>query len=197
MTLYWLQTLGIVAFAASGALAGRRDGFDIVGCLACALMVGLGGGTLRDLLLGRLPVFWIHDETFLIAGLVGGALGLGVSRWRLPSPPFFVWLEAFGLGLFAVAGAQITLVSGAGPISAVLLGVMTAAAGSVLRQIACGSVPTIFKPGILEATAAALGCIAFLMVSRANAPELIDFALGVLVAAGTRIVAVRRQIRLP
>lgn len=193
----WLQLLGVLAFAASGALAGRREQLDLVGCSFCGLLTALGGGTLRDLTLGRTPVFWIADEHYLFAALAGVIAGLALfGRWRLPGR-MVKTLDAFGLGLFTIAGAEIALGHRAGPVPAVLLGVFTALFGGVLREVACGRVPSLFQPGPLNASAGALGCAAFLLLGAAGVDRAAAAVIGTALIIALRLYALAHDVRLP
>jgi len=197
MLILWLQLLGVLAFGAGGALAGRRQQLDLVGCLFSGLLTALGGGTLRDLMLGRTPVFWLRNEHYLFAALGGVVAGLALfGRRRFPGR-LVAPLDAIGLGMFAIAGAEIALGYHTGPVPAILLGVFTALFGGVLRDVACGRLPTLFQPGPLNASAAAFGCALFLALGAGGAPRPLAAITGAVVIIALRLWALKRNIRLP
>lgn len=128
-----------------------------------AAVTGFGGGTLRDLLLGRTPVFWLRAPE-LLALCAGVALLVFVFAPRLESRfRALLWADAVGMALYAVLGAEIALLAGASPWAAVLLGVITATAGGILRDIICNEVPLILRREIYV-TAAAAGAAVFVVL---------------------------------
>ena len=183
-----------VVFAAVYAvgLAGRH-GMDPVGTLATAVMVSFGGGTVRDLLLDRHPLFWIEREHYV-------AVVLGIALLGILAPRRVLWLErwgtvpdALGLGLFAVAGTVIAQKEGAGPLVSALLGVVTGTFGGVIGDVICNRVPSLFRPAPLYATCAFVGAWCWLIPVRLGAdPQLVQpFAVAAVVLL--RLTAVRRD----
>ena len=159
-TLRWLDLAGVAVFAASGALVASRKQMDAVGFVVIAAVTGFGGGTLRDLLLGRTPVFWLRaPELMAVAALVAVLVFFLAhrveNRFRV-----LLWCDAVGLALYAVLGAEIALLAGADPWAAVLLGVVTASFGGILRDVVCNEVPLILRREIYL-TAAAIGAATF------------------------------------
>jgi uncharacterized membrane protein YeiH len=196
LALRLLDWLGISAFAASGALVASRKQMDAVGFVLIAAVTGFGGGTLRDLLLGRTPVFWL-ERPELLAIAAGAALlvfftaHLVESRFRA-----LVWVDAAGMALFAVVGAEIALVAGADPWAAVLLGVVTATAGGILRDVICNELPLILRREIYI-TAAAAGAAAYVVLRLAPLPRDAAILSGLLLAFGIRAAAILRGWSLP
>lgn len=157
MLLLVLDLLGIAVFAISGALVAVRQRLDIVGLLALATVTGLGGGWMRDVLIGDVPPAGLADWRYL---LVPAVAALAVFWWH----PGFARrnrsinvLDAFGLGLFCVAGTLKAVEAGLGPAPAALLGVVTATGGGVLRDVLSGRVPAILSRGELYAVPAMVG----------------------------------------
>lgn len=166
MLLRWADPVAIAVFAASGALVASRKGLDAVGFILIAAVTGFGGGTVRDLLLGRTPVFWLRaPELLAICAAVGVLLFFFAhrveSRFRA-----LLWADAVGLALYAVVGAETALIAGADPWAAVLLGTVTATFGGILRDILCNELPLILRREIY-ATAAAAGAALF-VAARVN-----------------------------
>lgn len=195
-TLRWLDMAGIAVFAASGALVASRKQMDAVGFVLIACVTGFGGGTVRDLLLGRTPVFWLRAPE-LIA--IAAAVALLVfflahrveSRFRV-----LLWADALGLALYAVLGAEIALLAGADPWAAVLLGVMTASFGGILRDVICNEVPLILRREIYL-TAAAAGAAVFVLLRVEGVWREPAFLAGALTCFLIRAAALARGWSLP
>ncbi|HEY7386606.1 MAG TPA: trimeric intracellular cation channel family protein [Beijerinckiaceae bacterium] len=180
-----LDWLGVVAFAITGSLVASRKQMDIVGFTFLGIATGIGGGTLRDVLLGA-PVFWVHEPAYLVtcvlvSSIVFFTAHIPQSRYRS-----LLWLDAIGLALFAVAGAEKALHAGAGGIVAVAMGVITATFGGIMRDILGGESPVILRREIY-ASAALAGAVIFTSSMAVGAPRELavgaGFAIGLLVRA--------------
>jgi uncharacterized membrane protein YeiH len=190
-----LDWLGIIAFAVTGALVASRKQMDVVGFVVLGTVTGIGGGTLRDVLLG-LPVFWVREPAYLIACalasvLVFFAAHIPQSRYR-----YLLWLDAVGLALFAVSGAEKAAQAGADPIVAVTMGVMTATFGGIVRDLLGGESPVILSREIY-ASAALAGAAILVVLTAAGAPR--EWAVGSGFASGLliRAAALRYGWSLP
>lgn len=162
--VFWLDLLGVAVFAASGALTASRKQLDIVGFALLAAVTGIGGGTLRDLLIGRLPVFWVKEPAYIavttaVAVLVFFTAHRLESRFRV-----LLWLDAMGLALFCALGAETALLWGVPASVAVLMGTMTATFGGLIRDIVCAEVPLVLRREIYV-TAAAMGSLTFVLLA--------------------------------
>ncbi|WP_232628729.1 trimeric intracellular cation channel family protein [Methylobacterium sp. Leaf118] len=191
-TLDWL---GLIVFTITGALVASRKAMDFVGFAVLGTVTGVGGGTLRDLLLGA-PVFWTERPAYLLAGvLVSGAVffaaHLPQSRSRA-----LVRLDAIGLALFAVAGAERALQAGASGTVAVVMGVVTATFGGVIRDLLGGDSPVILSREIY-ASAAAAGAVTFVSLTALGAPREIALGTGFVVALLIRAASLRWGWTLP
>src|SRR5690606_23714104 len=122
--------------------AGRKS-LDLLGVLVISVVTAIGGGTLRDLLLDRHPIFWIDQPIYLIVISVAALLTLAYVRVRPPPGNSLLLADAFGLALFTVTGAQIAEGAGLSPIIIVIMGTMTGVAGGALRDVLCAEVPLI------------------------------------------------------
>ena len=180
-----LDWLGVVAFAITGSLVASRKQMDIVGFTLLGVVTGIGGGTLRDVLLGA-PVFWVREPAYLIAcvlvsGLVFFTAHIPQSRYR-----FLLWLDAIGLALFAVTGAEKASHAGADGTVAVAMGVITATFGGIIRDLLGGESPVILSREIY-ASAALAGAVIFTALVALGAPRELalgtGFAVGLLVRA--------------
>ena len=180
--IYWLELAGIVVFAVSGALEASRRQLDIVGFVLVGSITGIGGGTLRDLLLGRDPVYWVSEPHFLYLTSATSALVYFTahqieSRFRV-----LLWADAVGLALFSVTGAKVALAVGAPPAVAVLMGVMSATFGGLIRDVVCNATPLILRREIY-ATAAAAGAATFVALTLAGTPPVAATAVGFAIRA--------------
>lgn len=150
-----LDLAGVLVFALSGVLVASRKQMDVIGFALLATFTGLGGGTLRDVILDR-PVIWLQDASYLTVCAAAAVVGFFVAQHIQTRYRLLLWLDAIGLGAFAVLGAKIALESGAPVPAAVVLGVMTATFGGLVRDVVSGEEPLILKQEIY-ATAALLG----------------------------------------
>jgi uncharacterized membrane protein YeiH len=160
-----LDYLGVGMFAITGALAAARRRHDVVTFFAFAVMTGMGGGTLRDVLIG-VPVFWLHASGYLWICLAAGAIvwAVGERPW---SSRIFLWLDAGGLAAYAVLGSAKALATGVTPLVAVIMGVLTATFGGVLRDLFAGEVSVLLRREIYV-TAAAATAIVFVLLRLAQ-----------------------------
>lgn len=196
MAFYLLDLLGVAVFAISGALAAGRARLDLFGVVVIASITAIGGGTLRDVLLNRHPIFWIRDPIYVVVTALA-ALGTVayVRVLGLPSQALMV-ADALGLALFAMAGAQITESAGLSPLIVVLMGTITGVAGGVLRDLLTAQVPLILREDVY-ATAAIAGIALYLSLARIGMPRPWPFAAGLVAIAGLRLSAIRWKLRLP
>ncbi len=156
MLLHVLDLCGVAVFAISGVASARRVGMDIFGILVIAVITALGGGTLRDLLLGRHPVFWLDDAAYLAVISATVAATLVYVRWW-PTPTQLLYLaDTGGLALFTVGGTQAALALGTAWHAAIIMGMLSGCAGGILRDVLCGEVPYILRREVY-ATAALAG----------------------------------------
>jgi uncharacterized membrane protein YeiH len=185
-----LDYAGVAVFAATGALAASRKQLDLIGFGFLAAVTGIGGGTVRDLILGDAPVFWVQDPAYLVvcvgvAAMVYFTAHLVESRYRL-----LIWLDAIGLSVFAVMGASKGLTLTGSPIVALVTGMMTATFGGILRDLLSHEPSVLMRPEIYV-SAALLGAGVFVIASLLGAPLLASSAIGVVSAFVLRGGAIR------
>ena len=190
-----LDLASAAVFAVTGALVASRKQLDIVGFLWLGTVTGVGGGTVRDLLLG-LPVFWVRDATPIIACLLASALifftaHLVHSRYRL-----LVWLDAIGMALVTIAGTAKGLDAGAGAIVAVVMGVITAAVGGIIRDI-LGQEPSIILRREIYVTASLAGAVAYVVSARAGMSQTAAALAGGMIVFVIRGLAIALDVSLP
>jgi uncharacterized membrane protein YeiH len=136
---------GVAVFAASGALAAARRSLDPVGVLVLAIVTATGGGTLRDVLMDRHPIFWISSPWFIgVSALAAAVTWLWVRR--LPPPHRALqYADAIGLAFFSIAGARIAEAGGLAPFAATIMGAITGCAGGLIRDVLVAEVPLVFR----------------------------------------------------
>lgn len=194
--LYVLDLLGVAIFATSGALAGCSAGLDLLGILILASMTGIGGGTIRDLLLSKHPIFWIQDTAPLYT-IIGTTILTIAWVQVLPVPSNALLIaDALGLALFAISGAQVAEKLGCKPLVVILMGTLTGSGGGVVRDLLSDKIPMILHQDIY-ASAAIVGIAVYLLLRAAKVPTGPAFAAGFLVVAGTRLAAINFGLTLP
>jgi len=194
-----LEAVATLAFALSGLLAAARKKLDAVGVVVVAGLAAFGGGTLRDVLLDRRPFFWVEHANWIWALLLlclGAMLFLRRPHLALTERAM-QWPDAIGLGLFSAAGTQLALALGLPAIVAVLMGVITAVCGGVLRDIVCNEIPTAFHDHRPYALCAFAGGWVLVAAGQAGAGEELALGLAAATATGLRLLALLRDWRLP
>ena len=176
--LYWIDLFGVFVFAISGALAADRRGMDLFGFVAIALLPAIGGGTVRDIILGA-PVFWVQDTIYL--WLIGGAALLTFLAAPLLQrvERLLLWADAIGLSVFCVAGAAKSYALTGSAEVAVVMGVVTAVLGGIIRDVVCNELPLILRQDIY-ATAAFAGALAYVAAQALG----LDMELSLWLGAG-------------
>jgi uncharacterized membrane protein YeiH len=191
-----LDWLGVVVFAISGALAASRKQMDVVGFALLGTVTGIGGGTLRDLLLGQAPVFWVHQPAYLgVCVIVSSAVFFTAhiphSRYRV-----LLWFDALGLALFAVTGAERAVWAGAGSVVAIAMGVVTATFGGIIRDVLANESPVVLSREIYV-TAALAGATVFVILTAFDVGREGALGGGLLVGLLVRGVALHQGWSLP
>ncbi len=162
-----------------------------------AVVTAIGGGTLRDLLLGRLPVFWIREPEYLAVVALAATATVLFTRLRLPKENRLLAADALGLALFSVTGAQIAQTVTDAKLVVVLMGAVTATAGGMLRDVLLGDLPLILHGRELYATAAAAGAAAYVGLSAAGAGRPLAAGAGLLTTLLLRLLSLRYGLGLP
>jgi uncharacterized membrane protein YeiH len=196
MILYIAGLLGVAVFAISGALTAGRKNFDLLGVVVLAFATAVGGGTLRDLLLDQ-PIFWIRDTTYLYVVLGASAATLVYARFSKPPQMSLLIADALGLALFTIGGAQIAEAQGLPAIIVIFMGTMTGAMGGVIRDVLCGEVPILVRPGELYATTAIAGASVYLIMQALGVPVSTAAPIGMATVATFRIAAIVWKLSLP
>ncbi|WP_299929684.1 TRIC cation channel family protein [uncultured Nocardioides sp.] len=191
-----LDLTGIFFFAVAGALVAVRKNLDLFAALVLGGITGLGGGFIRDVLIGATPPAALTDWRYLLvpvfAGLLTFAFHPAVGRLERVVTLF----DAFGLAVFCVTGALKAVEFGLGPVPAALMGMVTGVGGGVIRDVLVGSVPVIFE-GVLYATPALAGAAVAVLLDRADLPFLVVAAAGFSTCLTWRLLALVRGWRAP
>ena len=194
--LYILDLIGTIAFAASGAWAGIRRGMDLFGVLVLGMVTAIGGGTLRDVLLGELPPFCLRNEVYLWLPVVVASIVFLCHRFlpKIENP--LLYLDAIGLGTFVVIGTGKAIALQTGPLGAVLMGVMTGTAGGVLRDILSNEIPLIMRREIY-ASACILGGTLLVVLQQLAVPHDLALLLSATSVIMLRVLAINFNWSLP
>lgn len=192
--LQWLDVAGIAVFAVSGALLAAEKRRDFVTFVFLATVTGVGGGTVRDLLIGA-PVFWVHENALLLV-----CIGAALAAWMLPFGVWkgraLLWCDALGLAAYATFGAAKGLAFGVAPLPAFAMGVITGCMGGIIRDVLAGE-PTILMRKELYVTAAALSAALLVGLTLAGVPGGLAGPVATLAGFALRAGAIARGWTLP
>lgn len=190
-----IEYLGTIAFAISGIRISARKNFDIYGAFVVGFVTAVGGGTTRDLLIGR-EVFWLNSPSFLICTFIGLLIVVVFKKYLIKLDYTFFIFDAIGLGLFTVVGIVTTLNAGYSMLLAIILGSITGSMGGVMRDVLINEVPLIFREDIY-ATACVFGGIVFAILYYLDVNNILIQILTILSITLLRIIVVKYKLRLP
>jgi uncharacterized membrane protein YeiH len=194
-----IEAAATVAFALSGLIAAARKRLDAVGVCVVAWLAAFGGGTLRDILLDRRPFFWVQHATWLwvlLAMCIGAMVFLRIRHFE-PTERAMQWPDALGLGLFTAGGTQIALDVSTPAIVAVLMGMVTAVFGGVMRDIVCNEIPRAFKDHQPYAVCSFAGGWVMVAAQMGGMPQWGSLVAAAATATLLRLLALHRDWRLP
>ncbi|MBI3229294.1 MAG: trimeric intracellular cation channel family protein [Burkholderiales bacterium] len=194
-----IEVAGVIAFAVSGFVEARQKKMDLVGVFTVAFITAFGGGTLRDILLDRRPLFWVEHPSYpvLIFGLALLAYPFGRHLRHVVAERAILYADALGLGLFSVTGAALAAGENMPMVVCVMMGVITGIFGGVLRDVICNEIPMVFRHGQLYATCSFLGCWVYLLADWAKLGPTVPIIAGTLVTFMLRVIALRFNLTLP
>jgi uncharacterized membrane protein YeiH len=196
-TVHLIGLCGVAVCAISGALAAGRKSLDLLGVAIIALVTAIGGGTLRDVLLDRYPIFWIADPIYLLVILASAALTVLYVRFRHPPYRALLIADALGLGFFTISGAQVAEAKGLPAVIVILMGAITGSAGGLFRDVLSAEVPLLLRKGELYATASIIGACMYVVFEAFEFPRPWSAVLGAAVVVGLRYAAIRWRLVLP
>jgi uncharacterized membrane protein YeiH len=191
-----LDWFGLCVFAVTGSLVASRKAMDIVGFALLGSVTGIGGGTIRDVLLGIEPVFWIGQPAYLVTCVAVSSVMFFLAHIPQSREKLLLWFDAIGLSLFSVTGTVSALAAGAGPVIAVAMGIATATFGGIIRDILGGESPVILKQEIYI-TAALLGATVFVALDGLGVRTDPAAVVAFMAAFGLRAAALHWNLSLP
>ncbi len=195
-----IEVLGIIAFALTGFYAARRKRMDLIGVYSLGMVTALGGGSLRDVILNRHPLFWVQHYEYAILLLVLAIVSSLVSQSLFEKKNLVnvvLALDALGLGSFSASGASLADQLGCALFVSSLLGVITGVFGGVIRDIVCNEIPYVFQRTELYATCSFFGAWTYLLIVRAFGNDVMAAVACIAVTFILRMFALRYKIRLP
>ena len=195
-----LAIVGTVAFSISGVMAAARADMDWLGAIVLAIVVAVGGGTIRDLLMGELPVSWLQDAWPVVISIATAVFILVILRLK-PKVEVENWTpieiaDAAGLSAFVIIGTEIGLVAGLNPFFAILLGTVSGVGGGVLRDVLTGNKPMVLV-GQIYAVAGISGAALFTFMAWAGVSSQISVWVCVVTILAIRLLAIRNEWSLP
>ena len=191
-----IDILGTIAFAISGVLVALNKKMDPFGVLIIAFVTAVGGGTLRDVMIGIEPVSWIKNMTYVYV-IIGATVFAVVLRNKINYLRTSLFLfDTIGIGLYTVVGIETGLKAGLHPLICIALGTMTACFGGVIRDILCNEIPVIFRKEIY-ATACIIGGLTYFLLRKFMADTNFIFVIAIIVVIVIRLIAVKFKISLP
>ena len=210
-----IQWIAIILSASTGVYDARRHGLDYFGAIVIAVIVSVGGGTIRDLLLDRYPLFWLSDPIYLVSIFIVGIIGIMLIPISAPENSSesekagfyqsfirlmfgtswsFALIDSFALGMWAYLGTFYALTSGIPPIIAPVMGVITASFGGVLRDVLFAQIPLLFRPSQFYAIASCAGAIVYVIAWVCEFPYPAGFIACIMVTVVVRMTSVRYNI---
>ncbi|MGY2490323.1 trimeric intracellular cation channel family protein [Cupriavidus sp. CP313] len=199
LILHIMEVIGVLAFAVSGVVDARKQRLDVVGTFVVAFATAFGGGTVRDVLLDRRPFYWVDHEGYVLLIFVmsfGASFVLRVVS-RVASDRAMIVADAIGLGLFSVTGASLALVAQMTPTVAVMMGIISAVFGGVVRDVLCNEVPMILRDRSPYATCSFIGCWIYVGMTWLAVQQEAALLTGAVAIIAMRLVSVRYGWKLP
>jgi len=194
-SLYWITLFAVIVSSASGVLKAGFKQFDLFGVIIIAIATGLGGGSLRDMLLDR-GVFWIQDQMFFFASLGSAIVMFIIARLVVISPRFFLIPDAAGLATFAIAGTLVSIMMDTPWLVASFMGVMTGTMGGIFRDVLCQERPVVFQSP-LYATVSWGGSMLFIGLLYLNMDVTLAASIAGIGIFIARLIALYFNISLP
>lgn len=194
--LYALDLLGTFAFAVSGALAGVRKNLDLYGVSFLAVVTAVGGGTIRDTMLGRVPPFLFKDMNYLFLSIAGALVVFLFHSHVKKTYNLLVWMDALGLGVFNVIGINIALHAGVGYLGSMIFGVMTGTLGGMIRDVLINATPFVLTREVY-ASACIVGGALYCILHHIGIDSSVNATVSALLVFGIRMITLRFGYHLP
>ncbi len=194
--LYLLDLFGSFVFALSGCILAARKTFDVFGFFIVGFFTAVGGGTFRDVIIGNVPVFWLNDMYYVLVVTAAAVLTFLLTNIIRQFENLLQIMDALGIGVFTLIGIRIGLEKGLIPFFAVMMGVVTAVFGGIVRDILCNEIPLIFHREIY-ATACIIGGIVFIILNDLPIQDdIINFSVIICIVV-VRLVSLKYNLSLP
>lgn len=194
--LYYLDIIGTFIFAISGCILAERKKMDVFGFFIIGFITAVGGGTLRDLLIGRSPVFWLNDRNYFIVIVAATILVFFVPKFILKIKNILKLADAVGIAVFTVIGIEIGYSVALPPLFSVMMGVMSAVVGGILRDILCNEIPLVLQKEIY-ATACIVGGILYVLLKALNYSGYKIYAPVIILIIVIRVLSLKYNLSLP
>ncbi|MCK7559201.1 trimeric intracellular cation channel family protein [Chitinophaga sedimenti] len=198
MMIYWIDIIGTFTFAISGALAAwdKKMYHDLFGVFFTGFITAIGGGTLRDVTLGVHPIAWVKDAYYILAISTGVLLTIFFRKRLQQYRKSLLLFDTIGIGFYTILGVEKSLQFGVNPLAAVILGMMSAIFGGVIRDMMVNEIPLIFSRQIY-ATACLAGGVIFVLLRQLGVPENVNEIVGIITVISIRIISLKRGWSLP
>lgn len=194
LTVLW--AIGITAEGMTGALAAGRERMDLFGVVMVALVTALGGGTIRDVLLGNYPLIWVREPEYLLLVIGAAILTISFAGIMKYFQPVFLLLDGLGLVVFSILGVKIAITLGHGIIIALTAAVVTGVAGGIMRDLLCDRIPLVFREE-LYASISVLVALMYMGMRWSGVGETVSVVVTILAGFILRALAIKFHIRLP
>jgi uncharacterized membrane protein YeiH len=194
--LYYIDLFGVAVFAITGSLAAGRKKMDLLGVIVLAVVTAVGGGTLRDIMLGANPVFWVSKPIYILVASATAIIVFFLVRFCKIPQRILIFADAFGLSVFTVIGTEKALAMGTHPGIAIVMGVMTGAVGGIIRDVLSGEIPLILRKEIY-ATASLCGAITFYVIIVILHNDNFAVIASIIMTLGLRLCAIKWKLSLP
>ena len=191
-----LFIIGITAEGMTGALAAGRERMDLFGVVMIACVTGIGGGSIRDILLGHHPLTWVEHPSYLVLISVAAIVTVSIAGLMCHFRTLFLVLDALGLAVFAIFGARVALSMGYGLVIAVVAAVITGVFSGVMRDLLCNRIPLVFREE-LYASIAILVALVYVGLTHPGVAEVWTATAALVVGFGLRLAAIYFRLRLP
>ncbi|MCA6073709.1 trimeric intracellular cation channel family protein [Fulvivirga sedimenti] len=194
--LYALEMIGTFVFAISGIRLAAKKDMDLFGAAVIGFVTAVGGGTTRDVILGAYPVVWVEDLNYPLVIFLALPFTLLFRKYLVQMHRTIFIFDTIGIALFTISGMQKVILLGYHPSIAILMGMVSATVGGVIRDILCNEIPLIFRKEIY-ATACLAGALTFYILEESGSPTNLNFVITVLLIVAIRIIAIKKNLAFP